>query len=68
MDCDNDEAKNNTMILSGYILVKKSKKSQHLISEWLKYAMDERNLTDCENQCGFPNSKGFHEHRHDHFI
>jgi hypothetical protein len=36
--------------------------------EFLNYAQDERLLTDMENQLGYPNYEGFHEHRHDQSI
>lgn len=54
--------------LSGFILWRKSETSLELARDWLKYAQDERALTDMPNQLGWPNYKQFTGHRHDQSI
>ncbi len=68
MDCDNEDAKNAIMVSGGYILVRKSKESIAFLTEFMKYAGDERVITDMDNVCGLPNEEGFREHRHDQSV
>lgn len=68
MGCDNDEAKNTIMVSGGYILLRKSTESIRFIEEFMKYAGDERIITDAANSCGLPNEQGFREHRHDQSV
>lgn len=68
MECENSKYTETKQRLASYNLWKKSKLSMDFINEWLRYAQDERIITDIENQCGFPNYPEFKEHRWDQSI
>jgi hypothetical protein len=51
----------------GFILLKKSKKSKKFFKEFLKYAQDERIITDMPSELG-EDPQGFVENRHDQSI
>jgi hypothetical protein len=57
-----------TMILGGFILLKKNKFTINFIKEWLDYCTDYRLITDSENECGLSNYTNFKSHRHDQSI
>src|SRR5262249_8773855 len=68
MDADRQPYLDQPQILSGYIICGKNRYTMDFFAEWLRYAKDERILTDMRNQCGLPNYPGFVEHRHDQSI
>lgn len=68
MDCDCEQAYNETMVSGGYVLIRKSSKSIKFIEKWLYYASDRRIITDDANECNLTNLHGFIEHRHDQGI
>lgn len=68
MDADGPPYLDQPQILSGYIVCGKNRYTMDFFSEWLRFAQDERVLTDMRNQCGLPNYPGFVEHRHDQSI
>lgn len=68
MNCDTLNYINSLQIMGGYSLWRKSDVSMKFVDEWLKYASDERILTDIENECGEKNYEGFRDHRHDQSI
>ncbi len=45
-----------------------SPETRHLVAEWLRYAGDERVVTDIPNQMGLPDFDGFIDHRFDQSI
>lgn len=68
MDCDNIIITDSKQRLGGFSLWKKTDFSIQFVSEWLRYAQDERILTDIENQLGMVNYENFEAHRHDQSI
>ncbi len=68
MDCDSPKYTDSRQRISGHHLWKKTPFAMQFIGEQLQYSMDERIITDMENQCGLPNYPGFKEHRHDQSI
>lgn len=68
MDCDSIRYTDTFQTLGGYIILKRTERSERLVAEWLKYAQDERIVTDIPNQMGLPNYEGFVENRHDQTI
>jgi hypothetical protein len=68
MECDYEEIIESKQRLGGFSLWKKTPLSQKFIDEWLKYAKDERILTDVDNTLEHTNYEGFVEHRHDQSI
>jgi hypothetical protein len=68
MGCDASEYADSNQRLGSYHLWKKSSFTMNFICEFLRYAQDERILTDIENQCGLPDSHEFKNHRHDQSI
>ena len=53
---------------AAFQVYKKSKFTEIFLEEYLNYAQDKRIITDDENIMGFPNYKGFTQHRHDQSI
>ncbi len=68
MGCDCEQAKNATMVSAGYVFIRKTSFSERFVDEWLKYASDERIISDQENTCGLSNYVGFRENRHDQTV
>lgn len=68
MDCDEESYYNSLQICGGYVVVKKNEHSSRLISEYLRYAQDERIITDNPNVMGKENLSGFRENRHDQTV
>jgi len=52
-------------ICAGYIFIKKNERAIKFFNEFLKYATDERVVTDIPNQLGSPNDPSFISHRND---
>ncbi len=68
MNCDTPDYTDTVQRLASFILFKKSKFTIDFTHEFLKFAQDERILTDNENEMGFPNYPEFKAHRHDQSI
>ena len=68
MDCDGPAYASTMQRLASFSLWRKSAFTVHLINEYLRYAQDERILTDVENRCGLENYPGFKDHRHDQSV
>ena len=68
MDCDNEKFHNPSQVVAGYIFCKKTPFVVGLMEEWLKYAEDERIISDNPNTCGLKNYDKFKDHRHDQSI
>ena len=68
MNCDSPKYSESKQRLASFSLWRKSRFTMDFINECLRYAQDERIITDLENQCGFPNYPEFKEHRHDQSI
>jgi hypothetical protein len=57
-----------THILASYFICRKTPSTLSFFEEWLRYAQDERILTEEPNTCGLPNYPEFVEHRCDQSI
>jgi hypothetical protein len=57
-----------THILASYFICQKTAFTLAFFEEWLRYAQDERILTDAPNTCGLPNYPEFIQHRFDQSI
>ena len=68
MECDTEEYKNRIQVSGGYLVIKKSRKAEQFIKEWLYYVCMKEVITDEPNKCGLLNDKKFHEHRHDQAV
>jgi hypothetical protein len=68
LDCDSPRYSDSRQRLASFSLWRKSGFTMDFIDEYLRYAQDERIITDLENQCGYPNYPEFNEHRHDQSI
>jgi hypothetical protein len=68
MKCDVAPITESKQRLGGYSLWQNSVFSIQFVDEWLRYAQDERILTDLENQLSYENYEGFVAHRHDQSI
>ncbi len=68
MDADQPWILNSAQICGSYIVVKKTKKSMEIISEWLEKAKDPRMVTDDPNVMGKDNYEEFIDNRHDQSI
>jgi hypothetical protein len=68
MRCDSPKYSDSKQRLATFSLWRKSRFTMDFVAEYLRYAQDERVLTDMDNQCGYPNYPGFREHRHDQSI
>lgn len=68
MDCDEEKYYNTPQVNAAMIVLKKNKANMEFCTEWLKYASDQRVLTDIPNTCGKDNYPGFLIHRHDQSI
>ncbi|CAG34747.1 hypothetical protein [Desulfotalea psychrophila] len=67
LGCDEEKYKETMQRIGGFVLIKKTDRSLSFFDEYLRYAQDERILTDQVNSCG-ENYPGFVEHRHDQSI
>jgi hypothetical protein len=68
MDADGEPYTELPQILGSFVVCQKCLYSIEFFAEWLRYAQDERLLTDAPNQCGLPNYAGFRAHRNDQSI
>lgn len=68
MDCDKTEFIETPQRCATYMIYKKNDYSLKFVEEWLKYAQDERIITNNENVMGKPDYQGFVENRHDQTI
>jgi hypothetical protein len=65
LDADTPQFTDSVQRLGGFSLWRKSPAALELARDWLRFATDERALTDCPNRLGLPNYEGFRQHRHD---
>lgn len=68
MDSDDEKYYNTPQVNAAMIVFKKNEMNMDFCSEWLRYASDERILTDLPNTCGQDNYPGFLMHRHDQSV
>ena len=68
LGCDEKRYIDSNQNMATLLLLKKTNNTLKFVKEWLKYAQDERLITDMPNQLGKENYKGFNEHRHDQSI
>ena len=68
MDCDTENYLNNPQLVGGFQLARKTDFSIGFYEEALKWAQDDRILTDKPNECGKDNYPEFDDHRHDQSI
>jgi len=65
MGCDSPPYTDTRQRMGTFILCRRSPFSRGFIGEFLRYAQDERLITDAPNQLGQPDYDGFIQHRHD---
>lgn len=65
MGCDEIEYTETPQILATYIVLKKTKRTEKIMQEYLQYVQDARIITDMPNQMGEENYPEFVENRHD---
>ena len=68
LGCDEPKYADSPQMVGGFHLWRKSKFATDFADEWLRYAQDERAITDMPNRLGKPNYPEFREHRHDQSI
>lgn len=68
MDCDSELYSDSSQSMGGFILIKKCKESIDFLSEFQKYCLDERIISDAPNTLGFNNAPEFIAHRHDQSV
>lgn len=68
LGCDKEKYYNSNQIMATTFIIKKTKYTIKFVEEWIKYAQDERIITDIANQLGKGNYDGFKENRHDQTI
>ena len=68
MECDKAEYTDQYQCWAGMFVLRKTKRTQNIVREWLNYAQDYRIITDAPNTCGLDNYEGFNENRHDQSI
>lgn len=68
LECDTQEYYESRMVASGYLILKKSKKTVEFISQWLKYMEEPSLATDKPSICGLAELPNYHEHRHDNSV
>ncbi len=68
MNLDSEPYISETMIIGGFILLKKNNFVINFIDEWLELSQDYRLISDSDNECGLPNYEGYVSHRHDQSI
>ena len=68
MGCDEARYWDADQIQASYLAFMVSATTRHLIDEWLRFAGDERVVTDIPNRMGEPDLEGFIDHRFDQSI
>jgi hypothetical protein len=68
MDCDSARFADTRQRLASFSIWKCSALSLNVSGDYLRFACDERILTDRKNTCQKPNYPGFRAHRHDQSI
>ncbi|CAM3023891.1 hypothetical protein JHFBIEKO_3115 [Methylobacterium mesophilicum] len=68
MDCDTERYWNADQIQATWVAFMVSPETRHLVTEWLRYAGDERIVTDIPNRMDLPDLDGFVDHRFDQSI
>lgn len=68
MGCDSPEYTDTRQRQGSFSLWRKSAFTERFIREFLRFAQDERVITDMDNTMGLPNYPGFTDHRHDQSI
>lgn len=68
MNLDYEPFLSINQILASFVVCIKTKSNIEFFEEWLKYAQDERIITDSPNVCGLSNYSEFKDHRHDQSI
>ena len=68
MGSDSARYTDTFQVEAGFSVWRKTPFSLSLAAEWLRYAQDERIVTDAPNRCGKPDYPEFREHRHDQSI
>lgn len=68
MESDEEKYYATPQVNAAMIVFRKNEANMEFCAEWLKYASDERILTDIPNTCGKENYPGFLVHRHDQSV
>ena len=68
MEMDTEQIRRTVPFQANHIFLPKTVYTIQLASEWLKYAVDARSITDQPNELGLPNYPEFYDHRHDQAI
>ena len=68
MECDSPEFTDTPQSIGGYVILKKTEFARKFIAEDLKFAQDERIITEQENTLGYDNYPEFIAHRHDQSV
>ncbi len=68
MECDAERYWEADQIQASYLAFMVGDRTRHLVAEWLRFAGDERVITDIPNQMGEPDLEGFIDHRFDQSI
>lgn len=68
MDCDFESFADSSQSMGGFMLLKKCKESIDFLSEFQKYCLDERIISDAPNTLGLSNAPEFIAHRHDQSV
>lgn len=68
MNLDREPFLSKTMIIGGFILLRKNNFVIDFIDEWISLSEDYRLITDAKNECGLDNYDGYISHRHDQSI
>lgn len=68
MGCDNPRFTDTPQSIGGYVILKKSDFVEKFIAEDLKFAQDERIITERKNTLGFDDYPEFIAHRHDQSV
>lgn len=68
MECDTPRFTDTPQSIGGYVLYKKSDFVRKFLEEDLKFAQDERIITDQQNTLGYDNYPEFIAHRHDQSV
>lgn len=66
--CDGERYSDTPQSIGGYFVCKRAPEVEAFLDEVLKYAQDERIITDNPNVAGLPNYKEFKDHRHDQSV
>lgn len=68
LDCDNEKYMNQNQCYAGFLVLKKTEKTEKFMNEWLEYCQNYHIIADCPNISGKDNYEGFIEHRFDQSI